>query len=569
MSGIDYKSEKGSTTIVVISVILLLASLGVILAKLISSESILQVLDAQNQRAFYSAQSGLEYGVKKYLAADDVKAFSVKDIDVGSGLTADVNLTVNAANNSVTVTSVGKTEKSTITVSKTITQTNLNYIPSYAVFSAKPISNIIAKDSSSGKASIALIYQNAPKVPKFDLNKLRELAKKTKQNGKAYYFKDDLTVDDDFNPPDGTIVFTEGKLKFKSGNWNGKVNFVAMDNISFKPSWRNSKDVDMVLYLPNPDKKIWIEPGEYDDDPVKFEVDDGEVVPKEPYAASITIIGGDLPFGWGWPFVWAVYDAPITVSVKVGNNDKLRPFGPNPGKFAHGLKTRVNKGNVNLPGNPRRVVLPSKYPAGTPISVIARSWAWSIYGGRAYHMHMKVNSALKHDASTVVRALRDGDPVPGVKGFGNQKSAAEFIAPYVNFNTHRVTLEDNQIIYLFELATRDLKNPSADFQDLVVLVNLAKERNGLSGEDNNDDDKNNDEDKNDDDEKTTTNILSFSGGIISEGTIFGSNTDTVEKKKIANKIRVIHDENAIKNFMKYSLNGNSRIILASTWKNIK
>jgi len=570
MQGISLKSEKGSTALTVVAIVIILATLGVMLASINSSESILQVLDAQNQRAFYSAQSGIEYGVKKYLTDDQVKPFEEKNVEVGPGMTADVSLSVDDKNNTATILSVGKTEKSATSVQKTILQTDLSYMPAYAAYSPKPIVNVAAKDSIKGKKDKKLIYQNAPRAPKFDLDNLRTAAKQVQSDGKSYYFAGDLTVDADFNPPDGTVVFTEGKLKLKSGKWAGKVNFVALDNISFSPSWRNSNDVNMTLYLANSDKKIWVEPGNYDDDPIDFDVDDGEVVPKEPYAASITIIGGDLPFGWGWPFVWAVYDAPITVSVKVGHNDKLRPFGSNPGKSAHNLKHRVDNGNVNLPGNPRTAILPNKYPADTRISVLARSWAWSIWRGGAYHLHMKVNSAKKQDSKTVVRALRDGDPVPNVHGFGSQKSAAEFIAPYVNFSTHRVTLDDNQIIYLFELATHDLSSPAADFQDLVVLVSLAKEKNGLGGDDGKEDDGEDDEEDDEENDKNiTVNTLQFHGGVISEGAIFGSNTDKIKEKKVTNNLQIIRDEDALKKFMKYSLAGSSRIILASKWKNLK
>ncbi len=564
MSGTNLRSQKGNMTTTVVGVIMMLATLGVILATLSSSDSTLQLFQQEEQRAFYAAQSGLEYGLKRYLASDDVNEFTLNDLNIGGGVTADIRLT--EKNGRVIITATGKTQKAVKKVQTVISGADSNYIPDYAVFSDSPVSNVVTVDSIKGKQNPALLYQNAPTLPKFDLGELKKLSKTTRKDGKSYYYDGDLTVDESFNPPPNTIVYAEGKITFKKGKWDGAVYFVANGDAAFADSWKNSDDdVKMVLYLPNSQKKVKLLPVNSDDDPVDFKVDKGEVIPQEPYAASITVIGGDLPFGYWifWPFWLEVYDAPITVKIKVGDGNPMYPFGPSPGPHARSLRAKVNAGNVNDHHNPRTYVLPNDYAAGTPISVTATSWAWSRPWGRAYHRNLEANSVRDQD---IVLALRDGDPVPDIPAFGSQRSAAEFIADYINFKTQRVSLEDNQVIYLFELASRDLSSPSADFQDLVMMVTLARERDDLAGP--GDDDGDDDDDDDDDDDKNITNYLTLTGGIISEGAVLGMQTAKKDDKNITNKLRVIRDEDMIKSFLSHSVNGNARIILSSKWKSL-
>ena len=113
----------------------------------------------------------------------------------------------------------------------------------------------------------------------------------------------------------------------------------------------------------------------------------------------------------------------------------------------------------------------------------------------------KPHHGLDHYVGNVeIQLGADGEPVLVADGKGHQvKSQAtdaegHNIAPYLanRIVTQRVSdfhienggvvpsedfsvevLEDNQVIYLFELGMTDLTSPAADFQDLVVLVSLA------------------------------------------------------------------------------------------------
>ena len=68
--------------------------------------------------------------------------------------------------------------------------------------------------------------------------------------------------------------------------------------------------------------------------------------------------------------------------------------------------------------------------------------------------------------------LRNGDPVPSIDGIYGQGSVKDFVSDYIDVSSNTMALEDNEVIYLYELGTT-YSSSSADFQDLVVLVSLS------------------------------------------------------------------------------------------------
>jgi len=191
---------------------------------------------------------------------------------------------------------------------------------------------------------------------------------------------------------------------------------------------------------------------------IPFVIVDGQVIPSIPYAAKVTVIGAAIESG--------NYDQAVTVKVCIGN-DVAEPFGPSGQAVA---------GNVNDMNNPRHYVFMNGYAADSPISITGTSWAKIDNQSTGdlesdWAMHMSVNSLGK---SSTVKVLRNGDPVPDIPGFRNQNSLAAYIAEYTDTTTNTISLDKNQAIYLFELGTTDLASAAADFQDLVMLVSLAK-----------------------------------------------------------------------------------------------
>ncbi|MBF0104166.1 MAG: hypothetical protein HQM16_02455 [Deltaproteobacteria bacterium] len=74
-----------------------------------------------------------------------------------------------------------------------------------------------------------------------------------------------------------------------------------------------------------------------------------------------------------------------------------------------------------------------------------------------------------------VQTLVNGDAPPAMVGFGDQQSVAEFLEPYLD-EAGLVSIEANQVIYLFELGTNmnEGDTTGADFQDLVVIMSLSQ-----------------------------------------------------------------------------------------------
>ncbi|MWG33635.1 hypothetical protein GQS65_03870 [Halomarina oriensis] len=167
-----------------------------------------------------------------------------------------------------------------------------------------------------------------------------------------------------------------------------------------------------------------------------FEISGGQVVPNHDYEAEATVLGAGYTLGAGGSNI------PITVDVTVGD-DTDRPWGA----------------DINDGANPRSTVYADQ-SAGTGISVTADP----DYGA-------PVDSEA--DAGEYVHVLKDGDTPPNLAGFGDQDSAASYVAPYLD-EDGKIDLRDNQAIFLFELSG-STTGPAADFQDVVVLVSLTPE----------------------------------------------------------------------------------------------
>lgn len=188
---------------------------------------------------------------------------------------------------------------------------------------------------------------------------------------------------------------------------------------------------------------------------IPFEIDGGEVIPEVPFSAKLTVIGAGIEaFGFKYP---------VTLQLVV-DNVVTEPFG------AFGLPL---DGNVNDDSNPRQYTVPGEFASDSTISVNARSWRKKFLTNGSQNSHYNqwytVNSS---DDSPVVLTLRDGDDVPDIKGWGSQADVEDYLEGYIDLDTNTVTLSANQAIYLFELSTTNPNSSTADFQDVVVLVDL-------------------------------------------------------------------------------------------------
>mgnify|MGYP000886511626 CR=1 FL=1 len=188
-----------------------------------------------------------------------------------------------------------------------------------------------------------------------------------------------------------------------------------------------------------------------------FSITGASIQSTRPMAAKVRVIGAAISYG-------GAYDMHVTTRINVGSQ-AYTPFGSFDGAAS---------GNVNDANNPRSVVLPNLIPPGTKINVDGQSWARknSAYSSPAdsdWSSNMTINSA---SGGKQVVALRNGDTPPPVAGFLGQVSAKDMLTPYLDAGG-KVSLLDNQVIYLFELGATSTSSSAFDQQDLVVLVDLA------------------------------------------------------------------------------------------------
>ncbi|MGD9789418.1 MAG: hypothetical protein AB7Q00_05920 [Phycisphaerales bacterium] len=189
-----------------------------------------------------------------------------------------------------------------------------------------------------------------------------------------------------------------------------------------------------------------------------FSISGDRVVANEPMAAKITVIGSELYSGN------LIY--PVTTQI-LANGSTFEPFGP---------YNSPTTGNVDDKNNPRYTVLPVMIQPGSYVAVNGKSWE-PVSGNQAstvdsgWKTLMEANSSA---GSAQVIALRNGDTVPTVAGFGSQTSVATMLSTTMDASG-KIKLKDNQVVYLFELYTSNQSNSAFDLQDLVVLVELASD----------------------------------------------------------------------------------------------
>ncbi len=106
-------------------------------------------------------------------------------------------------------------------------------------------------------------------------------------------------------------------------------------------------------------------------------------------------------------------------------------------------------------------------PVGTSIVVSAKSDQYDTDKKGKYNP----GTVLSTD-SNQVWVLKNGDPVPTIDAYGTQLPLSTVVKDYVT-NDGKIKLADNQVIYGFELYTKDKKSSAYDMQDLVLVATLA------------------------------------------------------------------------------------------------
>ncbi len=189
------------------------------------------------------------------------------------------------------------------------------------------------------------------------------------------------------------------------------------------------------------------------DSNIEFEISDGRVIPTEQFAAKVTVLGTAIQNRG--------VDVPVTIQFRIGD-EVFEPFGAHDDPDAGDVNNEQSK-------NTRHIV-EQQFDANQSIDITATSWI----NGRAY---LERNSV---EESVSVKVLRDGDDVPAIAGLENQQDVAHYLRNYIDVDTRTMHMDENQVIYLFELGTTNMRSSAADFQDAVVLVTLGESPEALN-----------------------------------------------------------------------------------------
>lgn len=162
---------------------------------------------------------------------------------------------------------------------------------------------------------------------------------------------------------------------------------------------------------------------------VKFDTP-GVLTPTSPITLNFKVIGGSVTCGIGGAVL------PTTTSVSIDNGSTW---------------TSAN-GNEPLSLEP-----------GTTNRVLVR-------GNLTTNSCGNINNTFISTDTRQVKALRNGDSVPSVPAFGNQTTIDTYLQAFIDPATNRISLADNEVIYLYEMGSTNTAEASFDLQDIVVLA---------------------------------------------------------------------------------------------------
>ncbi|MDX1430304.1 MAG: hypothetical protein R3282_08455, partial [Rhodothermales bacterium] len=195
---------------------------------------------------------------------------------------------------------------------------------------------------------------------------------------------------------------------------------------------------------------------------VPFTIDGIETRPQIPFQLRVDVLGAAISKG-------GEYDMPVTARLHMDDAD-ADPWG---------AYNEALTGNVNRDGifnyEPNEILA-----AGTGVTISGTSWIRTSGDGTQnsdWNPYMEQNSEA---GGSQLMVLRDEDPVPNITGYLDQGSVADFVENYVDPVSGKITLEENQSIYLFELGTTNTGSAAYDMQDLVALVTMIRSDEGCT-----------------------------------------------------------------------------------------
>jgi len=254
----NIQNEKGSTLITVIFFITLLTMMGVTVTVFVQNNSTAVATDLQSLKAFYTAQSAIDYGVRKSFNSNNWH-WSSSSMAIAGGtasITVDDSTLVPSLKDTLRIRVVATSGNA---VSRQTYRTRVIDISGLAVYISGTMADVTVRDSL-GNANPALGFPNATELPDMDVTKMKQMA-----IAEGHYFGSSLSMDNgSFYPtgkdsnffhvrPNGVpsdtpnVVYIEGDLEVKN-----KAQIFGIIVVTGDVVLKNSQKLQGVLYMPNP-----------------------------------------------------------------------------------------------------------------------------------------------------------------------------------------------------------------------------------------------------------------------------------------------------------------------------
>lgn len=251
-------NEKGATLIAVIFFVSTLTLAGLVMVHFVQNNSKVIALDAQTARAFYTAQSAVDYAVRKSLNTQNWH-WSASNQAIANGA-ASINVEDSTIYNYLKDTlQVKVLATSGNASSRQIFRMRLTDISGYAVYISGNLNDVTINDSA-GNPNPSLAYDHATELPEIDTYRLKQMAM-----AQGHYFSGSLSLSNGASYPTGAdanfyhprpngvpsdtpnVVYIEGNLEVKNSAQIFGIIVVNGDVVL-----KNSQKLDGILFLPSP-----------------------------------------------------------------------------------------------------------------------------------------------------------------------------------------------------------------------------------------------------------------------------------------------------------------------------
>jgi len=240
--------EQGFALFNTLIFILFMGLVTITLTRMVVADMQQQAYYLNEKRAFYAAQSGIEYAIRGLEQSvpyyQNISAFNnyTETIPTGNGTQCTVKIST-FGKDSIRIKAIGYSGEYTKTIIKGLKVIDVSQFAVYAKGNVKYVNTVPNKSE--------LIKRHAPKMPFFDLDILRNMAKPTN------YFPHNLVLKYPFNFATKKIVFVENNLIMKKLTWINVGNFVVGHNVLLKKSWLPFGTNWGTFYLYNPNSLFY------------------------------------------------------------------------------------------------------------------------------------------------------------------------------------------------------------------------------------------------------------------------------------------------------------------------